>query len=67
MTPKPILSLQPSEAVVVQAAATIFAAYIKGGFVVAGKESEWIRKSIQQAYEMARLTDEAIQSDTELA
>lgn len=65
--PKPVLALQPSEAVVVRAAAAIFAAYITAGKVAEGNEGVWIRKAIREAYEIARLTDEAVQSDSELA
>jgi hypothetical protein len=37
------LSLQPSEAVVVQAASAIYAAYVMGGRVPVGKEKEWLQ------------------------
>jgi hypothetical protein len=60
------LSLQPSEAVVVQAAATIYAAHIVASKVVPGKEQEWIDRSIRDAIKIARKTDEAVQSDTEM-
>ena len=60
------LSLQPSEAVVVQAAATIYAAALSSGRVTEGREDEWIRRSINDAFRIASLTDEAIQSDNEM-
>lgn len=59
------LELQQSEAVVAQCAATIYAAYITSGQVEAGKESEWISKSIREAAELAYYTDQAIHSDDE--
>ena len=63
---KPNLSLQPSEAVLVQSATNIYAAYIASARVPEGQEKEWINRSIREAFMIARLTDEAIQSDTEL-
>ena len=63
---KPSLSLQPSEAVVAQMAAHIFAAYIAVGRVKDGHEPEWMRRSIGEAFQIARLTDEAIRSDGEM-
>lgn len=61
------LSLQPSEAVVVQAAAQIYGAYITAGKVADGKEKQWMKRAIQEAYWMAITADDAIQSDTELS
>ncbi len=61
------LSLQPSEAVVVRAAAQIYAAYISTGRVAEGQEKHWMKRSIQEAYWMAVTADDAIQSDTELS
>jgi hypothetical protein len=63
---KPRLSLQPSEAVVAQSAAHIYAAYQASGRVPEGDEKPWIHRSIREAYLIARLTDDSIQSDTEL-
>jgi hypothetical protein len=63
---KPTLSLQPSEAVVVRAAATIYAAYISTGRVPDGKEQEWMQRAINEALWIARTTDEMIHSDTEM-
>jgi hypothetical protein len=64
---KPKISLQPSEAIVVQAAAVIYAANIAAGKVVPGKEQEWIDRSIRDAIQIARQTDEAVHSDTEMS
>ena len=63
---KPTLNLQPSEAVVAQAAGAIYAAYIAAGRVPDGKAEEFMQRSIQEAFQIAKMTDEAIQSDTEL-
>jgi len=63
---KPSLSLQPSEAVVAQSAAAIYAAYITTGRVTAGTEQQWIQRSIQEAFQIARQTDEAMHSDNEV-
>jgi hypothetical protein len=66
MAEKPILSLQPSEAVVIQAAATIYAAYLVSGRVPLGDEAPWMQRSIDEAFWMARAADQEFQSDTEL-
>ena len=63
---KPSLSLQESEAAVVQAAATIYSAYIRAGRVTDGGEKEWMQRSIQEAIWIAKTTDEGIMSDDEL-
>jgi hypothetical protein len=63
---RPSLTLQPSEAIVAQSAANIYAAYIAAGRVPAEQEHEWMRRSIQEAFTIARLTDEAMQSDSEV-
>jgi hypothetical protein len=63
---KPKLSLEPSEGIVVQAAANIYAAYISAGKVPAGKEKDFIVKSIQEATTLAQMTDKYIQSDYEM-
>lgn len=63
---KPILTLQPSEGIVVQSAAQIYAAYIAAGRVPEGSEKDWIRRSIQEAFLIARVVDESVQSDKEL-
>jgi hypothetical protein len=62
---KSYLKLQQSEAVVVQAAAQIYAAYIATGRVADGQESEFLEKSIRAAIRIAKTTDETIVSDEE--
>ena len=64
---KPVINLQPSEAVVVRAAATIYAAHIAAGHVGVGQEKEFMKQAIMDAVYLARTTDEAIQSDDELS
>jgi len=63
---KPSLTLQPSEGIVVRAAATIYAAYIAAGRVSEGREKDWMKRSIQEAYWIARTTDDSIRSDDEV-
>jgi len=63
---KAVLNLAPSEAAVVRAAATIFAAYIVAGKVPEGQTDAWLGRSLREAFQLARLADEAIQSDSEL-
>lgn len=60
------LSLQPSEAVVAAAAATIYAAYITTGRVTEGKEEAWMDRALQEALKLAHMADRATQSDNEL-
>jgi hypothetical protein len=64
---KPYINLQPSEAVLAQIAGRIFAAYITVGRVPAGQEPEWITRSIQEAFQIVRQTDDSFQSDAETA
>jgi hypothetical protein len=63
---KPILNLADSEKLVVQAAATIYAAYIVANRVLVGQEDEFMARAIQEAFKIARRTDDAIQSDDEM-
>ncbi|MBX3399371.1 MAG: hypothetical protein KF873_11555 [Gemmataceae bacterium] len=63
---KAFLSLQPSEMIVARSAANIYAAYIAAGRVPEGKEQDWMRRAIGEAFTIARLTDEAIHSDDEM-
>jgi hypothetical protein len=60
------LTLQHSESVVAQCASQIYAAYIIAGKIEAGKEKEWMKRSIQEAIQIAVTTELAIQSDSEL-
>jgi hypothetical protein len=63
---RPSLSLQPSEAIVAESASVIYAAYIASGRVPEGAEQKWIDRSVHEAIQIARQTDEAIHSDTEM-
>jgi len=63
---RPYVSLQPSEGVLVQAAAQIFSAYIITGQCTPDNEDEYLKKSIKQAVRMARITDESVQADKEV-
>ena len=63
---KPSLSLQPSEALVARAACQLYAAYISIGKVSEGKELEWMQRSIREAFQIAKMTDNAIRSDNEV-
>jgi hypothetical protein len=60
------INLQPSEAVVTQCAATIYAAYLKCGKVFAGHEQDMMKKAIEEAIWIARTVDETVQSDGEM-
>jgi hypothetical protein len=64
--PKPTLTLQPSESVVIRAAATIYAAYIAAGHVKDGSEKEWMKRSLDEALWMAQTAEDMIQSDNEM-
>jgi hypothetical protein len=63
---KPKLSLQPSEATLFRAAAQIYAAYVAAGRVPTNEESAWMERSVREAYRLARIADEAVQSDNEM-
>lgn len=64
--PQISLKLEPSEAVVVQAAAAIYAARVAAGHVDKGQETEMIVASVRDAIFIATSVDDAIQSDTEM-
>ena len=64
---KTALSLQPSEGIVARMAATIYAAYVTAGRVAEGQEKVWIQRSVQEAIAMARLADDLVLSDNEMA
>jgi hypothetical protein len=64
--PKVSLSLQPSEAVVVRAAAMIYAAYIQAGRVTDEKAEEWMGRAVREAIWIARTADDSIRSDNEM-
>jgi hypothetical protein len=61
------LRLKPSEQVIAQCAAHIYAAYIEAGSVVDGDERHWIERSVREAIQMAQFTDESITSDDEMS
>ncbi len=63
---KRTLTLQPSEAVIVQAAANIYAAYISTGNVTKGTEKQWMQQSIDEALWIGLRADDMIVSDHEM-
>lgn len=63
---KPFIALQPTEGIIVQAAATIYAGYLSADRVPEGKESEWLARSIKDAIRIAQTTDENVQADGEV-
>ena len=66
MNKTPYISLQPSEGIIAQAAASIYAAYVTAGRVEEGKEDEWIRRATREAISIAKLADESVRSDEEM-
>lgn len=62
----PYIALQPSERVLLQAAAQIYAAYVTSGHVTSGKEEEYLTKAVQQSIQLARKIDDAVQADKEI-
>lgn len=60
------LSLQPSEGIVIRAAADIYAAYIVANRVSEGEEDKWMQRSVREALSIARTADESISSDREV-
>ncbi|MCH9027957.1 MAG: hypothetical protein IIA05_12735 [Proteobacteria bacterium] len=63
---KAYIKLQPSEAVIVGAAAQIYAAYVIAGRTEQGHEAEWMEQSIREAICIAKTVDSSVQADTEL-
>ena len=63
---KTSLSLQSSESIVIQAASTIYAAYIRTGNVAEGDEKKWMQRAIREAIYIAKTTDTNIRSDHEM-
>ena len=63
---KTALNLQDSEAVVVQTAGTIFAAFVRDGQVSQETEAELIGRSVKIAIRIAKLVDENVRSDQEV-
>ena len=64
---KTYLSLQQSEGLVFRSASAIYAAYIGAGRVDEGEEAKWMTRSIREAIQLARATDNAVISDDESA
>ena len=63
------LSLHQTEAAVLQAAAAIYSAYIHRGLTHSdpAKNHEWQQKAVQEAIELARIADDAVQTETEFS
>jgi hypothetical protein len=59
------LSRDTTETVVLQAAATIYAAYVQRGLTHSepSKNQELHERAVKEAVELARLTDDAVQSE----
>ncbi|MFK7821678.1 MAG: hypothetical protein AB8G99_23400 [Planctomycetaceae bacterium] len=65
MAKKHVVGLKPSERAILSAAATIFSGYAASGQVTTETEKEWLGKSLMQAIQLAKLTDESVQADGE--
>ena len=65
MTKETFMSLQHSESVVANMAATIFSAYIKAKEITDENENAYIKKAVQVAIKMANYADKIIKSDEE--
>lgn len=64
--PKSVLSLQPSEAALLGAAAQIFSAYVASGHVTSGNEAPMMDRAVGEALQMAKRIEEMVQSDSEM-
>ena len=64
---KSYLTLQPSEGIVLQAAAQIYAAYIQSGQVASGQEADWMTRSIKEGLQLAKTIDSVVVSDDEMS
>lgn len=62
----PYLALQPSEQVLISAAATIYAGYLAAGKVADGEEHAWMDKAIKAAFRIATVVDASIVADKEM-
>ena len=60
-------NLQPSETVIFQAAANIFASYIAAGQVTDENQAEMMEKAIAASISMAHHVDEVVISDKEMS
>ena len=66
MTEKMFLSLQESEAAVLQAASRFFAAYLITGAVTDQNRETYLQKSVKDALDIALKIDQKLVSDDEL-
>lgn len=62
----PYVTLQPSEQVLVTAAATIYSGYIVAGRVEEGQEDQWMDRAIKAAFRIATVIDASVMADKEL-
>ena len=60
------VNLAPSEAVCVQVAGQIYAAYIAAGRVVEGEEDKWMERSIRESIRIALTADKVIIAEEEM-
>jgi threonine/homoserine efflux transporter RhtA len=60
------LNLDPIEATIASAATQIYAAYISAGRVTEGSESLWMTRAVEEAVEIANLTDERVLAKGEM-
>ena len=58
-------SLQPSETVIFQAAANIYASYVQAGQVTSENNAEMMKKAIGESISIAHQVEKIIQSDQE--
>ena len=63
--PEVSLGLQHSETAVLDAAATLYAAYISSNQVTAANEADLMDKAVRTAMQLAVLTDRLVRSDDE--
>ena len=62
---KPFIALKPSEQTIVAAASRLYAAYVVSGRAQEGQEQQWMERSINEAIQLARTVDDAVQADGE--
>ncbi|MGZ8921103.1 MAG: hypothetical protein ACXW3L_08970 [Limisphaerales bacterium] len=60
------ISFQASESAVFTVAGQIYSAYIANGKITPGEERKWMERSLREAIQLAKLTEEQVQSDSEL-
>lgn len=63
---KHYLRLQHSESIVAQTATQIYATYLAAGRIPEGEQDKWIERSVSEAIQIAKLTDEQVISDDEI-